>query len=121
MVRIHDRASPVAFFLLCFCYDVSKTLEFVDEELIVFIVFWHVLQNLSKSCKHPSIATSPEVLFAVHTLVLRINIASIAEIEACFFIKHNLVSIAEILVELVEILLIASKLIHLCHYRHHHI
>ena len=50
-----------------------------------------------------------------------IDVLTIAEVETCFLVEHDAVCIKEVLVEFVEVLLIARQLIHLRHDRHHHI
>ena len=87
----------------------------------MLIVLGEILQNLGKSSHYPTVATSPEIFLSICRLMLGIYIFTVTEIESCFLIIHDRVAVFPVLVHLVEIPLITSKEIHLCHDRHHHI
>ena len=87
----------------------------------MLIVLWEVLQDLGKGCNHPTVATSPEVLLSAFGLMVWIYILAITEIETSLLVVHDGIAVFPVLIHLVEIALIASKEIHLCHDRHNHI
>ena len=66
-----------------------QSLVFLDEEVVVTIACRHVLQYLSQSGQYPPVATCPEVLKTVGTLMLRIDIFAVTEVEPCLLVEHD--------------------------------
>ena len=121
LTRIHHRTGPVALRLLQFGHRPSHTCELLYEERLTDIGLRHILQHLSQSGEHPSVATRPEILLTGFGLMLRIDIPAVAVVQARLCIQHDAVAVEDILVELTEILGVTRQTIHLRHHRHHHI
>ena len=121
MFCIEHGAGPVAFWLLAFCHCTGHACELMYEERLSDIVFRHILQHLGQSGQHPSVATGPEIFLAVGRLMLGKDVFAVAEIESRFLVEHDAVTVEQILVELVEVFLIARKPVHFRHHRHHHV
>ena len=121
MFGIHHTSCPITLGLLDFGNGFGQSLVLVHKELTVLIVSRQVFQNFGKSGQHPSVATCPEVLLAVGTLVLGIDILRVAIIDSSLLIVHDFVRITDVFVEFVQILLITGEFVEFGHHGHYHI
>ena len=120
-VFVEHRARPIALRLLTHRHGTGEPLIFLHEESVVRITLGHVLQHLGKSRQDPPVAARPEVLASVHRLVLGIDITAIPEIEARRRVEHDAVRIADVVINLIEILAVSRELVHLRQRRHDHV
>ena len=85
------------------------------------IALRHVLQHLSQSCQHPSVASCPEVFLPRRRLMLREDVFSVAEVQSCLAVEHYAVAVADVVVQFVQIAHVARQAVHLGHHGHHHV
>ena len=91
------------------------------QEGLSDVGLWHVLEHLGQSGQHPAVAACPVVFLAVGRLVLGPHVLTVAEVEARLGVEHDAVAVEQVLVELVEIFLLARQAVHLCHHGQHHV
>ena len=80
-----------------------------------------VFKHLCESCKNPSVASSPEVLFAIGAFVLGIYVFTVAVVEILLGVKHYAVAIGDVFIKFVEVLLVACDFVKFSHYGHNHV
>ncbi len=87
----------------------------------MFVILRHVFQNLGKTGKNPTVASSPEVFFAIGAFVFGVYIFGIAIVQAFVIVVHDTVAYNDVIVQFVEVFVVAGDIIHLGHHRHYHI
>ena len=93
----------------------------VQNQRVCGVIPGQVGQHLGQAREHPAVAARPEVLAAVGCPVLRVDVLGIAVVQAGFLVEHQLVGPDEVQVQLVEVALVAGRLVQLGHGRHHHV
>ena len=122
IVLTKHRTTPIAAGTLHTRHTLGQFTEPLHEEPTVAVVLRHVAQHLGQSGQHPAVAARPEALAAVTDgLHFRVNVFRVTVVELLLRIVHQRVRPPEVVIQLVQILRVASHLVEFRQHGHHHV